>query len=282
MQSIPVPGQLPLFSSEDDTPAKRCSRCQQCLPINQFYIKVKRTGQRKSHCKTCCGNATGAYRRTHLEQFAGYSHKHYHSDIEKHRAEAQRYREAHPDNVRATIQRWRESHPEYAADYRAAHVEQRDTYNKAYRDEHREERHTYSKQYYRAHREERLADQRQRRLDHAAEMAATAKRSKAKHKDRVITYNRAWRKENLALCNTYWSKRRARLKGNGGAHTPAEWAGILDRYGHRCLACGRMDVKLTKDHVIPVTQGGTDNVENLQPLCLPCNASKGDRTIDYR
>ena len=31
------------------------------------------------------------------------------------------------------------------------------------------------------------------------------------------------------------------------------------------------------DHVFPVSKGGTDNIENLVPSCITCNADKGAR-----
>jgi 5-methylcytosine-specific restriction endonuclease McrA len=67
-----------------------------------------------------------------------------------------------------------------------------------------------------------------------------------------------------------------------GSHTQAEWEAILSLYGGRCLRCGAKGVKLTKDHVIPLSEGGSHSASNLQPLCGPCNSSKGARIIDFR
>lgn len=43
-----------------------------------------------------------------------------------------------------------------------------------------------------------------------------------------------------------------------------------------CFACGTTE-KLTVDHIRPVSRGGSDARENLQPLCRPCNSRKGKR-----
>jgi 5-methylcytosine-specific restriction endonuclease McrA len=48
------------------------------------------------------------------------------------------------------------------------------------------------------------------------------------------------------------------------------------------LCCGRPDVKLTQDHVVPLARGGSNLIDNIQPLCASCNSSKGTQTIDYR
>ena len=38
---------------------------------------------------------------------------------------------------------------------------------------------------------------------------------------------------------------------------------------------------LTKDHIIPLSEGGPDTNENLQLLCGHCNSVKGKRTMEY-
>ncbi|OGU56294.1 MAG: HNH endonuclease [Ignavibacteria bacterium RBG_13_36_8] len=53
---------------------------------------------------------------------------------------------------------------------------------------------------------------------------------------------------------------------------------ILKRDGHRCGYCGRGDLPLTIDHIIPKSRGGDDSWENLVSACLPCNNKKGDQT----
>lgn len=76
--------------------------------------------------------------------------------------------------------------------------------------------------------------------------------------------------------------RRARERQAEGKVTINEWLELLDKYGHKCLCCGRTDVKLTMDHVVPLALGGPHKIENIQPLCLSCNSRKRTRIIDYR
>lgn len=66
-----------------------------------------------------------------------------------------------------------------------------------------------------------------------------------------------------------------------GRHTPQEWSAMMTFHGGACLLC-KSTKDITKDHIQPVYQGGSDAIENLQPLCHGCNASKGSDTTDYR
>lgn len=56
---------------------------------------------------------------------------------------------------------------------------------------------------------------------------------------------------------------------------------VLDRDGYTCQYCGRKapDVALEIDHVIPVSKGGTNDIDNLVTACYDCNRGKSDRML---
>lgn len=56
---------------------------------------------------------------------------------------------------------------------------------------------------------------------------------------------------------------------------------LVGHYGYQC-ACCRKYGKVTIDHVVPLAQGGTSDLNNLQLLCNRCNHRKNDKTVDYR
>jgi 5-methylcytosine-specific restriction endonuclease McrA len=53
---------------------------------------------------------------------------------------------------------------------------------------------------------------------------------------------------------------------------------VLTKFGHRCVYCGKTDVPLQLDHLLPRSRGGPWRVWNLAPACEPCNQKKGNRT----
>ena len=57
---------------------------------------------------------------------------------------------------------------------------------------------------------------------------------------------------------------------------------ILRRDNHTCRYCGESapDVKLTIDHVTPVSLGGSDEPDNLVAACPDCNAGKAASNPD--
>lgn len=52
---------------------------------------------------------------------------------------------------------------------------------------------------------------------------------------------------------------------------------ILHKYHFKCASCGSGD-RLQVDHIVPVSKGGKDHMENLQILCQPCNLKKGTKS----
>lgn len=98
---------------------------------------------------------------------------------------------------------------------------------------------------------------------------------------KINRYHLQWQKRHGWKYAQYARIRLHRKRGNGGSYTQEEWRALCEQFGNRCVCCGEK-TKLTVDHIIPVSKGGTSNIANLQPLCRPCNSRKGDSTHDYR
>jgi hypothetical protein len=64
-------------------------------------------------------------------------------------------------------------------------------------------------------------------------------------------------------------------------HTPEEWAAVLAEVQGECVRCGDNSSPLTKDHIVPVSDGGSDGIQNLQPLCQSCNSCKGMERVNW-
>lgn len=58
-----------------------------------------------------------------------------------------------------------------------------------------------------------------------------------------------------------------------GSHTLDEWNNLKNKFNNKCAMCAE-ERKLTKDHVIPISKGGSDYIGNIQPLCRNCNSKK--------
>lgn len=129
-------------------------------------------------------------------------------------------------------------------------------------------------------RPEAKAKRRSRQLQRRDDQNARRRARWAEDPERYRVYHARWQRahpEKVAEAN---HRRRARLLAAEGSYSAQEWTTLCERYGNRCLACGSEDV--TVDHVVPLSLGGSNYIENIQPLCLRCNSAKGTQTIDYR
>lgn len=91
-------------------------------------------------------------------------------------------------------------------------------------------------------------------------------------------------KDNPEKYKEYDRKRRARKAKADGSFSEIEFNKILNFYHYRCCSCGT-DLRYTdthRDHIKPLSKGGSDYIKNIQPLCAYCNLSKHTKHRDYR
>lgn len=71
-----------------------------------------------------------------------------------------------------------------------------------------------------------------------------------------------------------------------GWHSEVQWRMLLAEHDYRCYYCGVEmtfedgPYKWTRDHIVPISRGGTDNIDNIVPACKSCNSSKGTKDLD--
>ncbi len=66
-----------------------------------------------------------------------------------------------------------------------------------------------------------------------------------------------------------------------GRHTREEWEALKERYGFKCFYCGKEKLRLTKDHIVPVSKGGSNAITNIVPACRSCNSKKHTKAIEH-
>jgi len=116
------------------------------------------------------------------------------------------------------------------------------------------------------------------------------RKSKKKHKEKHSKYNREYYQANKDKFRERHRKlylknrekeihrvimRRKRVR-NLGTFTLEEWEQIKKKFDFTCPHCHRREseIKLTRDHIIPITKNGLNIASNIQPLCLSCNVRK--------
>lgn len=89
--------------------------------------------------------------------------------------------------------------------------------------------------------------------------------------------------KNKGKYRMYVIKRRALKRNAEGTLTNGEWETLKVQYGFICPCCKEKEpkIKLEIDHIIPLSKGGSNFVENIQPLCRVCNAKKHTKIIKY-
>jgi 5-methylcytosine-specific restriction endonuclease McrA len=175
--------------------------------------------------------------------------------------------------VRVRAQKYRREHLEQYAQYEKAraNLPHRAEARRKYQEEHKDEISEYKKKW---------------AADNKESVAAYKLAYYEREREEIIARSKRWAEENprkvkQAKANNR-RMRRAAKHATPGSFTTEEFKALCEDYGNKCLACGDTDTALEADHVVPLIKGGSDDIDNIQPLCGSCNRKKFVNIIDYR
>ncbi len=224
------------------TESKRCTKCGLVKLLSEFYHNKKSKDGHCQRCKECIDIQNQEYEKSHREETRAYKLSWWHHNPKKSQA---------LEAARAYAQRHysecKEEKLRYAKEYRALHGESIREWKRKNYESHKEEERERHRKY---HRTERGRKSKQR-----------------------------WRQAHpgYQLVERY----RRRVAKRDGTFRREHWEEMCRLVDISCPACG-LKVKLTLDHIVPLVLGGTNDITNVQPLCLSCNSKKYVHVIDYR
>ena len=227
----------------DFNPLRRCSKCRAEKPPTSFHKNSKLKDGVCSRCKQCVREYGQA-------------------NSAKIIAQTRMWQQANPDKVLLYQKNYRESHPENLPKKVAANRKWRNSLTGTKKEAFNQKCEANRAKWRAAlSPEEKVIYDRKRR--------GTVKPRKRGYRDPVMR-------------SVHRCRYNALKKSAPGQFTKKEWVELCNSYGNKCLACGKTGIYLSPDHVVPLSRGGSNYLENMQPLCLPCNMSKNAKTIDYR
>jgi len=227
----------------DTTPSKVCTRCSLIRPLVDFPKAKRSKDGHDSWCRPCRAGYMRDSRRNHPDLHKEYERRRKPRPVGYRAAYKQAWAKAHPDRIRMYQQRTREKN--------------------------RERIRIRARIYYL-----RRSDFRKMRANAWHE----------NNRARSLENSRRWKRLNRAQHAVQHQRRRARLRSAEGSYTVQEWTALKAYYDYRCLSCNLQepDISLTVDHIVPLSKGGSNSIDNIQPLCGRCNSRKQAKAIDYR
>jgi len=105
------------------------------------------------------------------------------------------------------------------------------------------------------------------------------------NRERDLERSNQWWRDHPDARRAKYHKYRARKKGNGGSFTADEINALFEQQEGFCFYCGELlyasfDREIHIEHKIPISRGGSSNIENIALSCSKCNLTKGAKTHD--
>jgi len=168
---------------------------------------------------------------------------------EKYRKRAceigKRYAKRHPDRVAAARMRWRKKNPEAYATF----LERAKLASREYR---------------------KSANFNKERAD------ASKRNYVERNREKVTAAKKKYVEQYPHRVKATLNNNKSRRRLAPGEITDHQWRTILNFYLRSCGICKTpaKQKRLSVDHFIPISKGGSNHWNNIWPLCMPCNMKK--------
>ena len=99
-------------------------------------------------------------------------------------------------------------------------------------------------------------------------------------KSKIIGRTKAndWIYNNKEKVKAYKSNNLAMRRGASGKHSQSQIQELYNKQQGKCSCCRiELNDKYHKDHVFPISLGGSNEIYNIQLLCKMCNLKKGNK-----
>ena len=242
---------------------KTCTKCGETKPATlEFFSEDSRTKNGLKHqCKSCQAQQGLKDRKKANERQKKYR-------LNSRKKVAEQKKKYYLEN--------REKIAEYNKKYKLENREKIAERRKEYRLENREKIAEYAKKY---------------RLENYEKFSEYNKKYFSENSEKIAEYNKKYHLENPNISREKNRKRRALKLQNG--HSPYTEDEVLDLYGTNCHLCNQpIDLEsprrtgapgwefgLQIDHVLPITKGGSDTLENVKPAHGKCNVKKSSKIL---